>query len=83
MSITIELSPEREARLIALFGSPTALQNWLEGVIALTADHPVEGTATTKISSRRPLGQQREAVLSISPDFDAPLPDSFWLSEKP
>jgi hypothetical protein len=76
MSITIELSPEREARLTQRFGSQEAFRIWLEGVISLTADQFSE---PPKPSGKRLLGQQRGAVRFIAEDFDEPLPDSFWL----
>ena len=41
MSITIELTPEREARLVELFGSLATAQAWLESIVAVTVDHSV------------------------------------------
>lgn len=80
MSITIDLSPEREARLTELFGSPIAFRAWLEGVIALTVDRPMEPPSS--LPEKRLLGQQRGAVSFIADDFDEPLPDAFWLGEE-
>ena len=79
MSITIDLSPEREARMTEIFGSPLAFRAWLEGVIALTVDQPLE---SPKQPGKRLLGQQRGAVSFIANDFDDPLPDAFWLGEE-
>ncbi|WP_309712842.1 hypothetical protein [Armatimonas sp.] len=78
MSITIDLSPEREARLTQRFGSSAAFHAWLEGVIQLTADQPVE---SSKPLEKRLLGQQRGVISFIADDFDEPLPDAFWLGE--
>jgi hypothetical protein len=84
MSITIELTPEREARLLELFGSPTAARVWLESIVVAATDHPaVKPDLVQKPpSARRALGQQRGAVTYIAPDFDDPLPDSFWMGEE-
>ena len=76
MSITIELTLEREARLLELFGSPTAAHVWLESIVIAATDHPVAKPDLVQKSppARRSLGQQRGAVIYIAPDFDDPLP---------
>ena len=84
MSITIELTPEQEARLTELFGSLAAASVWLETIVSVTADRPL-GKPTEKLPLQpagRLLGQQRGAVTYIAPDFDDPLPDSFWLGDE-
>ena len=68
------ITPEREARLLELFGSPTEAQVWLEGVTAATIDRctPAHEAATKKL--RMP-GLGKGSVLYIAKDFDDPLPD--------
>lgn len=80
MSITIELTPEREARLLELFGSPSAAQAWLENVVAATTDRRAPAPKATAKKLRTP-GLGKGSVLYISEDFDDALPDSFWLGD--
>ena len=72
MSITIELTSEREARLVELFGSPSAARAWLESVVAATTDRR---TPTPQASDKQPRtpGLGKGSVLYIADDFDAPL----------
>lgn len=42
---------------------------------------PIEPTPESAPKPRRVLGRQRGAFTYIAPDFDEPLPDSFWLGE--
>ena len=80
MSITIELTPEREARLMELFGSPSEVQAWLESIVLVTTDRRLRGPEATRGKLRTP-GLGKGSVLYVADDFDDPLPDSFWLGE--
>lgn len=80
MSITIELTPEREARLLELFGSSSAAQAWLEGVVAATTDRRTSAPAPLARKLRTP-GLGKGSILYIAEDFDEPLPDAFWLGD--
>ena len=80
MSITIELTPEREARLLELFGSPSAAQAWLENVVAATTDRRTTTPRATAKKLRTP-GLGKGSVLYIAEDFDDALSDSFWLGD--
>lgn len=80
MSITIELTPEREARLLELFGSPTAAQAWLESVVVATTDRRTSAPEVGEKKQRTP-GLGKGSILSITEDFDEPLSDAFWLGE--
>ncbi len=80
MSITIELTPEQEARLLERFGNPTAAQTWLESVVAATMDRRVPAPEPTAKKLRTP-GLGKGSILYIAEDFDEPLPDSFWLGD--
>ncbi len=80
MSITIELTPEREARLMELFGSSSAARAWLESVVAATTDRRTPTPEATAKKLRTP-GLGKGSVLYIAEDFDEPLPDAFWLGD--
>lgn len=80
MSITIELTPEREARLLELFGSPSAARAWLENIVVAATDRRTSAPEATTKKLRTP-GLGKGSILHIAEDFDEPLPDSFWLGE--
>ena len=39
---------------------------------------PIEPTAAAGSKPRRVLGQQRDLVIHLAPDWEAPLPDDMW-----
>jgi hypothetical protein len=76
MTLSLQLTPDQEKRLqhyARLHGKDTAaaLADILE---ALPAPREIPLPPRTS-------GLHRGNILYISPDFDEPLPDAFWLNE--
>ena len=74
--VTVE---EAEARLLELIG----LAEQGEEVVIAQGDQPkVKLVPVGQAPKKRIFGQHRGKIW-MSPDFDAPLPDDFWLSDTP
>jgi antitoxin (DNA-binding transcriptional repressor) of toxin-antitoxin stability system len=74
--VTVE---EAEARLLELIG----LAEQGEDIVIAHGDQPkVKLVPIEQVPPKRVFGQHRGKIW-MSPDFDAPLPDDFWLSGTP
>ena len=79
MSPKIVTVEEAEARLLELIG----LAEQGEDIVIAHGDQPkVKLVPIEQVSTKRVFGQHRGKIW-MSPDFDAPLPDDFWLSGTP
>jgi antitoxin (DNA-binding transcriptional repressor) of toxin-antitoxin stability system len=79
MSPKIVTVEEAEARLLELIG----LAEQGEEVVIAHGDQPkVKLVPVSQAPKKRIFGQHRGKI-RMSPDFDAALPDDFWLSDTP
>jgi antitoxin (DNA-binding transcriptional repressor) of toxin-antitoxin stability system len=79
MSPKIVTVEEAEVRLLELIG----LVEQGEEVVIAHGDQPkVKLVPVGQTPKKRVFGQHRGKI-RMSPDFDAPLPDDFWLSDTP
>ena len=79
MSSKIVTVEEAEARLLELIG----LAEQGEDIVITHENQPkVKLVPIGPVPQKRVFGQNRGKIW-MSPDFDAPLPDDFWLSGTP
>lgn len=77
MSSKIVTVQEAETRLLELIG----LAERGEDIVITHEDQPkVKLVPIGQVPQKRIFGQNRDKIW-ISPDFDDPLPDDFWISE--
>lgn len=76
MTLVLELTPEQTARL-----EKYAAERGTNPPAALTEFVDQLPSAEVPALKRRIPGLNSGNVLYISPDFDDPLPDSFWFSD--
>jgi len=72
--VTVE---EAEARLLELIG----LVEQGEEVVIAQGDQPKAKLVPVGQELKKRLFGQHRGKIRMSPDFDAPLPDDFWLSD--
>jgi antitoxin (DNA-binding transcriptional repressor) of toxin-antitoxin stability system len=79
MSSTIVTVEEAEARLLELIG----LAEQGEDIVIAHENQPkVKLVPISQVPQKRVFGQHRGKIW-MSPDFDEPLPEDFWLSGTP
>ena len=79
MAPTIVTVEEARARLLELIG---LAEQGEEVVIAFENEPKVKLVPMRSVPQKRVFGQHRGKI-RIRPDFDEPLPESFWLSGSP
>lgn len=81
MTTTIDLAHAHptlnELLDIAAAGNEVVLM--MGGKLVATLQPPVQSSLAQPEEKRRTPGLQPDAFIYVSEDFDAPLPDSFWL----